>query len=59
MAAEPTLEPTIAREEEQEESDEGEESDVYEIEVLCYSLPNQARNELFLLTSGTVGRGRT
>lgn len=38
MAAEPTLEPAIAREEEQEEIDEGEESDVYEIEVLSCSL---------------------
>ncbi|KAG8219320.1 hypothetical protein J3R82DRAFT_202 [Butyriboletus roseoflavus] len=32
MAAEPTPEPIIAREEEQDEFDEGEESDVYEIE---------------------------
>lgn len=53
MAAEPTLEPTIAGEEEQEENDEGDESDDYEIEVLCCSLPNQARDDLFLLTSGT------
>lgn len=44
MAAEPALqEPTIAREEEQEEIDEREESDVYasEGEVLCYSLLSQ------------------
>jgi hypothetical protein len=53
MAAEPTLEPIITPEEELDEIDEGEESDVYE--VLRYSLPHQARDDLFLLTSGTVG----
>ena len=42
MAAEPTLEPTIYQEEEQEEIDEGEESDEYDIEVLRYSLPHRA-----------------
>lgn len=33
MAAEPAPEPTVVREEEQEESDEGEESDDYEVDV--------------------------
>lgn len=38
MAAEPTLEPTLAREEEeQEDIDDGEESDVYEFEVLSFA----------------------
>lgn len=39
MAAEPTLEPTLAREEEQEEDDEGGESDAYELDVCAFFFP--------------------
>jgi len=38
MAAEPALDPTLAREEEDEELDDDEESDIYEVDVSCRSL---------------------
>ena len=58
MVTEPILEPTITQEEELEGIGEGEESDEYELEVLCYSFSRQVRHGLFLLTSDTAGRRR-
>lgn len=57
MVAEPTLEPSLAQEED-EEYDEGEESDDYELEVLCRSFLHRARGGVFLLTSRMTGRRR-